>query len=228
MNALEELTTLEDLIDQIIEVLKNTIESGEILSDEFQGLLAEELTITVDRIDQLKEQISKTSPVNETPIESPIPPGTDLLWILSGNNPGVFTNYLQTYPGEGFKDLANNPNQLAQVIQRLEKISPEEESQTPSDGIPNTELPSSNVSGMKYDPKTGKLLVKYHGEDQEPVYQYDSVPPQVFYLLEHGNAFAQTKGKNKWGEWWPMKNPSIGASVNQYLKKGGYSYRKVS
>ena len=31
-------------------------------------------------------------------------------------------------------------------------------------------------------------------------------------------AIAQTTGQNRHGAWWRMKNPSLGASVNQYLK----------
>lgn len=159
---------------------------------------------------------------------APVPMGSDLLWILSGSNPQSFVNYLRTYPGEGFQELASNPAQLASVIERLEQSHPAGEAGIAPDGIPNTELPSSNVAGMKYDPRSGKLLVKFHGVGKEPVYQYEGVPPQIFKILQHGNAFAQTKGKNRWGQWWPMKNPSIGAALNQYLKAGGYPYQRLS
>lgn len=162
------------------------------------------------------------------PITAPIPVGADLLWILSGQNPQAFVSYLRTYPGEGFQELANNPVQLASVIEHLERTNPGQEPGIAPDGIPNTDLPSSNVAGMKYDPRSGKLLVKFHGVNKEPVYQYEGVPPQIFQILQHGNAFAQTKGKNRWGEWWPMKNPSIGAALNQYLKAGGYPYQRLN
>lgn len=169
-------------------------------------------------------------PTEEAPlssVESPMPVGSDLLWILAGGQPNAFVNYLRTYPGEGFQELVNDPNRLAQVIAQLEQQDPPQEPQIKSDGIPDTQFPSSNVAGMKYDPKSGKLLVKFHGDNVEPVYQYEGVPPQIFNLLEHGNAFAKTAGKNRWGEWWKFKKPSIGASVNEYLKKGGYSYSRL-
>lgn len=167
-------------------------------------------------------------PQEKPEVQSQIPQGADLLWILSNGDVNAFVNYLRTYPGEGLQKLAANPTQLASVIAQLQQQNPGQEPGIGSDGIPNTDFPSSNVAGMKYDPKTGKLLVKFHGENKEPVYQYDGVPPQIFKLLQHGNAFAQTKGKNRFGEWWPMKNPSIGASVNQYLKAGGFPYQRLN
>jgi len=161
-------------------------------------------------------------------VEPGLPQGTELLWILSGQQPNAFVDYLRTYPGDGLKELATNPTRLAQVIQRLQAESPERQIGVDANGIEDTQFPSSNVSGMKYDPKTGKLLVKFHGNNGEPVYQYDGVPPQIFQLLQHGNAFAKTKGKNKWGQWWPMKNPLIGAALNQWIKKAGYPYQRLA
>ena len=161
-------------------------------------------------------------------IEPGLPQGTELLWILSGQQPNAFVDYLRTYPGDGLKELAGNPTRLAQVLQRLQAESPERQIGDDANGIEDTQFPSSNVPGMKYDPKTGKLLVKFHGNNGEPIYQYDGVPPQIFQLLQHGNAFAKTKGKNKWGQWWPMKNPSIGAALNQWIKKAGYPYQRLA
>lgn len=225
MNPQEELERLEDLLNQLLSGIQESLMSGELLSDEFQGLLAQELQQTTARMDQLRDVINNAPSANG---EMPFPQGTDLLWILSGGDPNAFTNYLRTFPGEGFQELASNPNRLAQVIAEFEQNNPiSPEKGVGADGIPNTQLQSSNVAGMKYNPKSGKLLVKFHGKGREPVYQYDSVPPQIFKLLQHGNAFAQTKGKNQWGEWWPMKNPSLGAAVNQYLKAGGYNYTRL-
>lgn len=178
----------------------------------------------------LQEAFSLIQEIQATPrqVEPQIPQGVDLLWILSGSEPNAFVNYLRTYPGPGFKELASNPTLLTSVIERLQRENPQQQITQDAQGIESTLYPSSNVSGMKYDPKNQKLYVKFHGENQEPIYQYDGVPPQIFYLLQHGNAFARTKGRNRWGEWWPMKNPSIGAAVNQYLKKGGFAYSRIA
>jgi hypothetical protein len=158
----------------------------------------------------------------------PPPEGTVLLWILSGNNPQAFVNYLRTFPGEGFKELAANPTRLAQVIEKYQAQFGQRNLEETPEGLDPTLYPSSNVEAMKYDPKTKKLLVKFHGEKDQPIYQYEGVPSQIFQLLEHGNAFAKTKGRNRWGEWWPMKNPSIGAALNQFIKSGGYPYQRLS
>lgn len=179
-----------------------------------------------DQIAQVLQEVIRRA--TDYQFEIPTPQGVDLLWILSGQEPNAFVNYLRTYPGIGFKELANDPPRLANVIENLQRNSPLQPPQIDAQGIESTQFPSSNVAGMKYDPKTQKLFVKFHGENKEPIYQYDQVPPQIFYLLEHGNAFAKTKGQNQWGAWWPMKNPSIGAAVNQYLKQGGFAYQRVS
>ncbi len=212
---------IEEIKSALREVVQLLAQRGQPLSPEMKAMLTQVMEHAGTRITQLRNEPAVTD------VQSPVPQGAELLWILSGQQISPFVNYLRTYPGEGFKELASNPSQLASVIQQLQQSNPQEEVGQDNLGIPNTELPSSNVAGMKYNPRDGKLFVKFHGERSEPIYQYDAVPPQIFQLLKHGNAFAQTKGKNRWGEWWPMKNPSIGASVNQYLKKGGYAYHKI-
>jgi hypothetical protein len=211
---------MDELLDRLIQFMEEVAQNFDSLTEEEADEISEFLIETFTQLQNQQRAPNPTPP--------PVPMGADLLWILSGNNPQAFVNYLRTYPGEGFQELARNPAQLASVIERLEQTHPGGEPGVAPDGIPNTELSSSNVAGMKYDPRSGKLLVKFHGVNKEPVYQYEGVPPQIFQILQHGNAFAQTKGKNRWGEWWPLKNPSIGASVNQYLKAGGYPYRRLS
>lgn len=216
----------EEQIDQIKSALREVVQllsqRGQPLSKEMQAMLSQVMEHAATRIQALRSQPNTGS------VQTEIPQGADLLWILSNGDVNAFVNYLRTYPGEGLRELSGNPGQLANIITRFQEQNPGQEPSIAPDGIPNTQFPSSNVAGMRYDPTSKKLLVKFHGEKKEPVYQYDGVPPQIFQILKHGNAFAQTKGKNKWGEWWPMKNPSIGASVNQYLKAGGYPYQRLS
>ena len=194
------------------------------LDDEEAGQIATFLQEVFGFIQERQQQPSPPP----TKVGPTTPQGIELLWILSGEEPNAFVNYLRTYPGPGFRELAGNPDQLAQVIQNLQSRFPGGEVTQDAQGFEGTLFPSSNVAGMKYDPQNQSLLVKFHGDNGEPVYQYDGVPPQIFYLLEHGNAFAKTRGKNKWGEWWPMKNPSIGAALNQFLKAGGFPYQRIS
>lgn len=224
---MDEIEELEDILDSILRGVQEVLQSGESLSDDFQRQIAEEINFLTSEIDQLYVQQEQQQP--PSPPQAPaIPQGTDLLWILAGGDVNAFVNYLRTFPGEGLRELSANPSQLENVISHLQVNNPIQPQASP-DGIPNTMYQSSNVIGMKYDPRNKQLLVKFFGNGKpDPIYQYQNVPPQIFQLLEHGNAFAQTQGKNKRGAWWPMKNPSIGAAVNQYLKAGGYPYQRVS
>ncbi len=56
MNPEQELELLEQLMNELLVVIQEVLQSGEVLSDEFQGILAEELQYTTSRIEQLKSQ----------------------------------------------------------------------------------------------------------------------------------------------------------------------------
>lgn len=216
-------------MDELLNLLMQFMEQVEGSYDSLDDAEAQEISeFLIETMSFIMEGQQKTPEETIPQVQGPIPQGAELLWILSNGEPNAFVNYLRTYPGEGFKELVSNPNMLANVIAQLQHFNPHQEPGVGGDGIPNTDFPSSNVSGMQYDPESGKLLVKFHGKNKEPIYQYDGVPPQIFNLLKHGNAFAKTKGKNQWGEWWPLKSPSIGSSINQYLKKGGYQYQRIN
>lgn len=227
----------EEKIEQIKSALREVVQllakRGTALSKELKAMLAQVMEHSASRIQELRSQNPEPELEPAQPPETPnapaIPEGVDLLWILSNSDPNAFVNYLRTYPGEGLKDLVNDPNRLVGVIQHLQSTSPFEAPQVDQDGIPGTKYLSSNVIGMKYDPSHKSLLVKFFGDGKpDPIYQYSGVPPQIFQLLEHGNALAKTSGSNSRGSWWKFKSPSIGSAVNQYLKKGGYGYQRVS
>jgi hypothetical protein len=91
-------------------------------------------------------------------------------------------------------------------------------------------MPSSNVEGFSYDKDNGRLYVRFLGKHPNrdgPIYSYDQVPPRVFDLFRRGAVPARTDGKNKWGQWWKGKVPSMGASVYTLLKQGGFPYQRV-
>lgn len=71
MNPEQEIAALEQIIDEILRGLQEIIQSGEILSDEFQGQIAQELEATVSRIDELRAQIQQPA---QGPADT-IPPG---------------------------------------------------------------------------------------------------------------------------------------------------------
>lgn len=62
---MNELQTLEALLDELLNGIENLLSSGEILSDEFQGILAQELEITTNRIDFLREQNNIPPPIGK-------------------------------------------------------------------------------------------------------------------------------------------------------------------
>lgn len=227
MNPQEELALLEDLINQLLVGIQETLQSGEILSDEFQGALAQELQTTTNRIDQLREVINqKQQQQPQTPPDANVtPPSADaqLLWVLSGQQEQPFISYLRQFPSAETQSLLQNPQLLSSTIDQLSQMMPQGD-QPVINGIQHADLNSSNIWGTAYDPKTGKMKVRFQGGSE---YEYDGVPANIYRAFIHGNASARTKGKNKYGQWWVGKNPSLGAAMNQYIKAGAFPYRKL-
>lgn len=83
MNPSQELAAIEEVIRNILAGMQDTIQSGEILTDEFQGQLAELLNAATQRITQLHEaiqleeaeqeqkQVADNIPILEEPTQSP-------------------------------------------------------------------------------------------------------------------------------------------------------------
>lgn len=97
--------------------------------------------------------------------------------------------------------------------------------------VPAGNYPSSNVNGFKFDPKTGELLVQFHGkypQAEGPVYSYGGVPPYLYDIIAKGAIGPKTSGKNKYHEWIKGVTPSLGGTVNAILKAGGFPYKKVA
>lgn len=226
MNPEQELELLEQLIDQLLSGIQDTLQSGEVLSDEFQGALAQELEATTSRIDQLRSEIGKQKLSNEPPNgQLNTQPSNDaqLLWILSGQQEQAFISYLREFPSNETQSLLANPTLLSQTIEQLNQMMPAGQ-QPFINGIQHADLNSSNIWGTAYDPKTGKMKVRFQGGSE---YEYDGVPENIYRAFTKGNASAKTQGKNQYGQWWVGKNPSLGAAMNQYIKAGNFNYRKL-
>lgn len=65
---MDELQNLEQLLQELLNGIQDVLQSGEILSDDFQLLLANELNYLTDRIDQLRAE-NITPPVTALPPE---------------------------------------------------------------------------------------------------------------------------------------------------------------
>lgn len=118
------------------------------------------------------------------------------------------------------------------LLERMEQIrSRDTTPTTPLQDQIEPSMPSSNVEGFAYDPKSNRLMVRFLGKHPNrngAIYAYEKVPPVMFELFRKGAVPARTNGRNKWGRWWRGKNPSMGSSVYTLLKQGGFSYRRLT
>jgi len=213
-----------ELIRKIVGIVGDMSKNGQQIPPQIQERLTQILNSYSDRIE------SQQRPIEE-PTSVPIPKSADLAWILAGGDPNVFKSYLQTIPDPELNALARNPIQVQQAINRLEHQITVPHGESSPEGIPRADLTSSNVYGFKYDPRNKRLIVKFQGNEglaQGPVYEYEGVPPSIFKLFSQGAAQAKTSGQNKWGKWWIHKSPSLGASMNEFIKKAGFPYQKVA
>lgn len=217
---------LEGLLRQLMQGITEVMQSGETLSDEFQGLLAQTLGNLYNRIEQssIEEQnIQQTQRPSDNIIEPSISNDAQLLWILSGQQPQAFISYLRTYPTKDTQQLLNNPSLLNETIEQLNRMIPQGETNF-INGIPRADLNSSNIWGAAYDPRSGKMRVRFQGGSE---YEYDGVPQNIFRAFIKGNASAKTSGQNQYGKWWKNKSPTLGGSFHQYIKLGGFPYKKI-
>lgn len=229
---------LEGLLQELMQAITQVTQSGETLSDEFQGMLAQTLSILVERIDQesaqaSNEPLSENPPINDnrqTGLGAPPSPSAQLMWILAGQREDVFLQYIQQYPDPELRQLSGNPGELERTIQYLHQMMPSAQPEVSQEGIPHAELNSSNIYGFQYDPSSKSLKVKFQGNGgsgEGPVYEYDKVPPNVYKAFEMGAVPAKTSGQNQWGSFWVGKNPSLGAAFHSLIRQGGYQYRKL-
>lgn len=229
---MNELERLERLLDQLLDGIERVLQSGEELSDEYQGLLAQEISETFTRINQLRGQQQPPeqppAPLQQTPRSEPgfgAPPSADaqLLFILAGQQEDAFLEYLRTYPTPATQALLNNPAELERTLRYLHEMMPSGQ-QPIVDGIQHAQLNSSNIWGTAYNPGTGQMKVRFQNGSE---YEYDGVPTNIYRAFTNGQASAKTTGSNQYGAWWQGKNPSLGAAMNQYIKSGNFPYRRI-
>lgn len=229
---MNEVMRLEGLLDQLLDGIERVMRNGETLSDEFQGLLADQVADLTGRIERLKGEQAAPQPETRKPFAGPQiptineqPPSADaqLLWMLAGQKEDAFIDYLRTYPTPGTQELLNNPTELSRVLDYLTAMMPPGEPPVVN-GMQHSDLNSSNIWGTAYNPKTGQMKVRFQGGSE---YEYDGVPANIYRAFSKGQASAKTQGSNNYGAWWVGKNPSLGAAMNQYIKAGGFPYRKT-
>lgn len=123
---------------------------------------------------------------------------------------------------------------LAELINAATERLTQLEQEPPIGGPPQPltpAMPSSNVEGFAYDDKNERLLVRFLGKYPNrngPIYGYSGVPRNIFEIFKNGAIPAKTDGKNKWGQWWRGKYPSIGAAMYHLIRAGQYPYQRLS
>lgn len=219
---------MNELLEYAQSLIRFLERKGSTLNLESQRALGDLLQNTLQLIQeqsQNEQNEPPTQPANTATnqLGSAPSPDAQLLWILAGQQPQAFLSYLRSFPTPATNQLLANPQQLNSTIAQLQQMLPEGEPPV-IDGIPHSDLNSSNVWGAVYDPRSGTMRVRFQGGSE---YEYDGIPSNIFKALIKGNAAAKTKGKNEYGQWWPGKTPSMGAALNQYIKAGKFNYRKI-
>lgn len=220
---------MNELIEYAQSIMSFLQQNGANLNVESQRALGSLLQNILQEIES-ESQVQQEDVLPEQPIAPPTGelPGNvsndaRLLWILAGQQPQAFISYLRSFPTPATQSLLNDPNALNATIEQLTRMMPQG-NQPVVDGIQHADLNSSNVWGANYDQKSGRMKVRFQGGSE---YEYDGIPPAIFNAFIHGNANARTDGQNQYGRWWRNKNPSLGAALNQYVKAGGFNYRRI-
>jgi hypothetical protein len=82
---------------------------------------------------------------------------------------------------------------------------------------------SSNVAKIMYNDETRELVLQFNDKS---IYTYLNVDFNLFREIMDGNGVCRTEGKNKWGEWFVGKTPSVGAAVYERLVLNNITYKK--
>ena len=228
---------LKIIVQRIIKGYLKIIVQG-IIDERAKGTFTkalEEKTVLViqaliSEIKRREQEAEDTARREQEAADVEIPAGADLLWILSGEDPQKFAQYAATFPDPALNELAQDPRRLNLVVEKLSRTITSG-IEGASDGVPMAAMASSNIYGFRYDPRTGKLLVKFQGDvgkSNGSVYEYDKVPPNVYKIFRDGAIPAKTQGHNRFGRWWRGKKPSLGAAFYEMIKLGGYDYKQIA
>lgn len=96
MNPQQEINRLEGLLSQLLDALQVTLNSGQELSDEHQGLIAEQLNWLDNRISQLRGE--EALPPQIPPLEPSIPSSNVDSFAYDNKNQKLFVRFLGKYP----------------------------------------------------------------------------------------------------------------------------------
>lgn len=92
---MDRLQILEGLLNELLQGIQSVIQSGEELSDEFQGILAQELGSLTEEIDQIRteQQVSSISPMTDS-----MPSSNISSFAYDPKNQRMFVRFLGKFP----------------------------------------------------------------------------------------------------------------------------------
>lgn len=204
------------LLGVLVTITEDLISKGKKIPKDIMEDINDVIKTLMYRINELEQE--------EANLTTEISPDAQLLWVLSGGQVDAFTQYLQNFPSQATAALLGDRNTLQRTIQQLQQNLPQGQPAPEQDGVDPAPLKSSNIWGARYDPKSKLLRVRFQGGS---VYDYQGIPEAIWKAFISGNASARTNGRNNYGRWWVGKNPSLGAALNQYIKAGGFPFRKI-
>lgn len=122
MNPEKEIALLEQIVDEILAAVEEVIRSGEILSDELQGMIAEELEFAIERIMKLRSQ-SPAEGLREIPEGQPPATGPSSNVAGMAYNPktkDMLVQFLGKYPNRDGPTYKYNhvPKEIASLLQK--------------------------------------------------------------------------------------------------------------
>lgn len=93
---MDELKQLEQLLNQLLSGIQETIQSGEVLSDDFQGMIAQELGYLTSRIDELKSAEVPVLP----PLEKAMPSSVINAFKFDPKRGNLLVQFRGKFPNE--------------------------------------------------------------------------------------------------------------------------------
>lgn len=87
---------LQEMLRQLVQAVQNVIDSGEQLSDEFQGALAQTLQLLVNRIDQAQAQ--QITPQQQPELTESMPSSNIEGFAYDDKNNRLLVRFLGKYP----------------------------------------------------------------------------------------------------------------------------------
>lgn len=199
-----------------ISSLIRSIESS--LVDHYDSLSGEERNSINDALTEAAGILRDRNAQKNAP-----PRGSEILWLLSGENPRAFQSYLRSFPNKSFNEFSRDPSGLRNAVTSFQSRITPPQGQS-AGGVPKADLQSSNVYGFQYDPESSTLRVRFNNGG---TYEYDGVPPDVYRMFQRGAIPAKTTGSNQWGSWWTGKQPSLGASFHELIRDN-FPYARVA